>query len=77
MKRKEEIKHVAKETFPNEGWEFQRVSFVQGAEWADKTMLERACEYLRNIKCQEFPGAPYQRLLTDEDINDFKKAMEE
>jgi hypothetical protein len=36
LSRKDEIKQVAKETYPNEGWEFQRVSFVRGAMWADE-----------------------------------------
>lgn len=72
MNRKEERKQVAKEIFPNEGWEFQRVSFVQGAEWADKTMLERACVWLAPVfksLAGYYSGADL--------LEDFKKAMEE
>lgn len=36
MNRNEETKQAAKEQFPSEGWEFQRVAFVMGARWADE-----------------------------------------
>ncbi len=40
--------------------------FIQGAEWADKTMLDKACEWLRNyntgVRGEEF-------------INEFREAM--
>ena len=42
--------------------------FVKGAEWADKTMIEKACEWL--IRGGYFVNS-------NETIEDFRKAMEE
>lgn len=53
------------------------LAFQDGAEVADKTMIKKACDYLRTLKVQEFPGAPMERVMTEEDIDAFKKAMEE
>ena len=47
MKRKEEIRQEAHRKYPYEGGtkgmicEFSIPIFIQGAEWADKTMIER------------------------------------
>ena len=38
--------------------------------------LEKACEWLKTLTYQEFAGAPQERLMTDEMIEDFKKEME-
>lgn len=44
--------------------------FKEGAEWADKTMIEKACEWLSdNMKCYA--------AFDWEMIKDFRKAMEE
>lgn len=45
MKREEEILQVANENYS--GCSERRLGFVAGANWADKTMLDRACEWLR------------------------------
>lgn len=42
--------------------------FREGAKWADKTMIEKACDWL--LKGGYFVN-------NTETINDFKKAMEE
>ena len=53
-------------------------SYLEGAEWADSTMIERACEWLKVnkdnplIKCEDPCLSGY---LTDEFIDDFRKAM--
>ena len=39
--------------------------------------INKACEWLKTLTYQEFAGAPQERLMTDEMIEDFKKAMEE
>ena len=52
-------------------------SFIQGAEWADKSMIENACNWMRQQKYQEFAGAPLERLISDDLIDDFVKSMEE
>lgn len=51
MTRKEEIRQEAHRKYPYEGGtkgticEFSIPIFIQGAEWADKTMIEKAYEY--------------------------------
>lgn len=72
-------KHIAEEAkrfsflYPSESKE---MFFIYGAEWADKTMLDRACEWLKTLTYQEFAGAPLERLITDELIAEFRQAME-
>lgn len=46
-------------------------SFILGAEWADKTMIEKACEWL--IQQEEMIGISFE----NDFIERFKKAMEE
>ena len=52
MKRKEEINIAAKNKYPYikelpQSYSHQAI-FIEGAEWADRTMLDRACEWLGN-----------------------------
>ena len=75
MTREEEINKEAYRVSCN-GDEFS--SFIQAAEWADKTMIDKACEWLDNNKHlhkEIFFGS----LSTDWDkfIGEFRKAMEE
>lgn len=50
-------------------------SFIQGAEWADETMIKKACEWLqaKNKMCM----FEIEMILGKNFIEDFKKAMEE
>ena len=78
MKRSEETKQAAQESFPNEGWEFQRVSFVQGAKWADKTMVDKACEWLKgNLVRFVYPNNMATISVSNSFFAEFRKAMEE
>lgn len=45
-------------------------AFTKGAEWADKTMFDRACEWLSIY----YPNI--DRMGIDEFITDFRQAME-
>ena len=45
MIREEEIVRVADENYS--GYSERRLGFIAGANWADKTMLDRACEWLK------------------------------
>ena len=51
MTRKEEIRQEAHRKYPYEGGtkglicENSIPIFIQGAEWADKTMIEKACQW--------------------------------
>ena len=104
MKRKEETthpcykpvrktkKHIAEEAkrfsflYPSESKE---MFFIYGAEWANKTMLDRAENYLRSkleyrpiLKEEYIHGEDYirhrqeQSRLCDEFITAFRQAME-
>ena len=66
MKREEEIRQYLKErNIPITSLEAN--SIIEGAKWADKTMIEKACNWL--LKVGYFVN-------NTETINDFKKAME-
>jgi len=66
MNRKEEIEQAAlrhSDVYEN------MQSFYKGGEWADQTMIKKACKWL-DENCRRY-------ILTAKDISDFKKAMEE
>lgn len=52
-------------------------AFTLGAEWADKTMLDRVCDYLKKLVYQEYPGGPLVRRIDDEELKNLRKAIEE
>lgn len=89
MKRREEIENAAKQKYPYEGGtkglicENSIPIFIQGAEWADKTMIEKACKWLRerlsdNITYvpESFYGQP-KPVISEEGLKDFIKYLEE
>lgn len=49
--------------------------FKDGAKWADKTMLEKACEWVKENYYNVYQGTWQE--IKEQFINDFKKAMEE
>lgn len=51
-------------------------AFQAGAKWADKTMIEKACEWMKEQVYQEYGGGPLERLIPDTRIEDFRKAMQ-
>lgn len=99
MKRKKEIelamKEAVSETIYACGWITPQATallewaFTKGAEWADKTMLDRACEWLKETMYVEHifeyseDEVPVQYVCAsvsdsvDEFVNNFRKAMEE
>lgn len=52
-------------------------SFQNAIEWARKTTIEKACEWLKEQVYQEYGGGPLERLIPDTIIEEFRKAMEE
>ena len=60
-----------------------RESFIEGAQWADKTMIDKACQWLNNEFLQEkdrdgYPNVESRSCISVEElIQDFRKAMEE
>lgn len=72
MTREEQIKQAAMDEPRVALGSYQR-AFTLGAQWADKTMLEKACKWL-NEYCR-YGCCEY--IEKNEFINDFKKAMEQ
>lgn len=57
--------------------EWYKVGLKEGLKAADKSMIENACNWMRQQMYQEFAGAPFERLISDDLIDDFVKSMEE
>lgn len=77
MKREEQIEKEAKRVSYN-GDEFH--SFIQAAEWADETMMEKICEWLETIDFEmEYMYNDDGYTFFDEEkfIKDLRKTMEE
>lgn len=55
--------------------EYVEKAFKEGAEWADKTMIEKSCEIAKDI-LSSYSFANYPHEMQDFLI-DFRKAMEE
>ena len=74
MKRKKEINIAAKNNYPYIKGLPQTLShraiFIEGAKYADRTMLDRACEWLSIY----YPNI--DRMGIDEFITAFRQAME-
>lgn len=53
-------------------------SFIEGAQWAYKTMIDKACNWLKQ-NAKDYVVTCYDEgELNDEDLlNDFKKSMDE
>ena len=52
--------------------------FIEGAKWADKTMIEKACAWLKEYG-DDFgvPESESGRVYVDDLVCEFRKAMEE
>lgn len=87
MTREEQIIETAKFIYsPSSGIPQSlpmRVGFIEGAKWADKTMIEKVCKWLRaNIDLyadtrRSFSSNYQEVYLTDNFETEFRKAMEE
>lgn len=67
MTRAQEIK---KEAWENKEIDFPH-EFIRGAEWADHTLIDKACEWL--LEQEETIGISFQ----EDFIERFRKAMQE
>lgn len=47
------------------------------AERTKKEMIMKSCKYLKTLTYQEFAGGPLERVLDDDEIEEFRKVMEE
>lgn len=55
-----------------------REAFVEGARWADRTMIERACQWLKTAIYLDYENSIEHRYETMEEfINEFRKAMQD
>ena len=79
MKRKDEITQSAKNKYPYIKGLSQSVSnqavFIEAAEWADKTMIDKACEWLMKYFVLDHEGMSPSGYGVFEYM--FRKAMEE
>lgn len=66
MTRKEEIEKEAMLRFDSDDTNCAITAFIAGAEYADRTMLDRACKWLQD-------GGYF--VNSNETIEDFRKAM--
>lgn len=72
MTRKEEIAQAFREIDRKYHYDALAPACLDMAEWADKTMIEKACNWLNNFYSEE-----RHCYLVAEDIEAFKQAMEE
>lgn len=76
MTRKEQIKQAA-------AFDIKIISnpwtlFEKGAEWADRTMIERACQWLQTAIYLDYENNIEHRYQSMEEfINEFRKAMQD
>ena len=53
-------------------------AFEEGAKWADKTMVEKACKWAEeNFECYVGADVSEYYIYADDFVKDFRKAMEE
>ena len=80
MKRIELIQKAAMEyaSYKTQDKGIAYLDFVRTAEWADRTMIEKACEWLKD-NIFEYPWWDDDAPSFNENdiVNDFRKAMEE
>lgn len=79
MTRTEQVKQAAK-SYANKSIRDKGITyleFIEAVEWADATLIEKVCNWLRSQVYQEYPGGPLERLITDDMIDNFIKTMEE
>ena len=84
MTREEQIIETAKEYYNTEkGTPFSlpmRVGFTTGAQWADETMIDKICKWLKTIDFEMeymYSDDGYTFFNKEKFINDFRKTMEE
>lgn len=68
MARREEIEKAANEFYKGD----EVSTFVVAAQWADKTMIEKACEWIQKEVLEDYPY-----VIWPDVVEDFRKAMEE
>ena len=75
MSREEEIMQEANARYivSHPFVDIAKDSFIEGAKWADETMIDKACEWLKGYLSYEGINEDWSEIL----ITNFRKAMEE
>ena len=79
MIRQEELSKAADKFTANKKHYVERCRWIDGAEWADKTMIDKACEWLfahLTLFIAFFNGVNVSDVDRDIFIREFRKAME-
>ena len=83
MTRKEEInkaahKYINSDVVSSGNEHLAFGDFINGAEWADKTLLDKVCEWLKSYRQETHDGTGYiAGIVNDKTIEDLRKAMEQ
>jgi hypothetical protein len=78
MTRREEIEHAWFSKAVQSNHRYDEKSFKEAVEWADKTMIEKACEWIISNMPKYVKANRLDVFINNEDMaNDFKQAMEE
>ena len=83
MKRKEEIENAAHQKYPYVGGTKGMICensipiFIQGAEWADKTMIDKAAEVFSEMLIELCPDLLGFGGIAKKWENEFRKRLEE
>ena len=83
MKRREEIEKAATNYINSDAVSPMNMQlafgdFINGAEWADKTMIEKACKWLINIDFDDYDFRDCDETFNNDlFVDSFRKAMEE
>lgn len=71
--KKQADKSAAKHADSIGAWSHHRMGFINGAEWADRTMINKACKWLEKNVCIGYNFSGDKNTLTI--VDDFRKAM--
>ena len=78
MTRKEEIELAWFSKAVQSNHRYDERSFKEAVEWADKTMIDKACEWLKeNADDFGVPESESGRVYVDDLVAEFREAMEE
>lgn len=75
--------YIASDVVPASNMQMAFGDFINGAHWADKTMIEKAAAWLYDHLTTEYQGAVLKIVAKDkgkmpvEFVEEFKKAMQE
>ena len=80
MTRREEIELAWFRKAVQSNHKYDEKSFKEAVEWADKTMIDKACEILKNVTVtynKRFFGKCEENAFDADFIKEFRKAIEE